>query len=777
MRQSLFLNFKECFIFLLFFICWFFPFNLDYQVIKNIKTSLKVKVKRNSPPLIALADANIKPSFEIQQHSLLNNNAQMRDTFVPIQGTTSKKQILSSHILHIKKPLLISSKSVEKKTIKAKPLKILHLKGIKLFHSQAKLPVSQASKDIMVSSSPFDKNTFTNQFAKSIKLDSSIRQPSDFERRWLAYTQSLKENSLINIDTSSDLSLSANTSSPISKEENQSVNGTALFPQQKWVSRNVWVGLPHQEPSTNPWLIASSKGSSNNKRDSNNAAVNEQQETTHAAMMSLHQSKSSIKVVGKITLSKGLALLESDDLSIIYIAGCSVEKMADIDLNQGRFSVDIEGPDFGFLLAQLRGKDGLLRGSSQILLRDVFIKKFSENPNFAIRDSVQIDLQITPLDRPTMQVFRVDEGHRDILSKALEVKGIGKVKSDKDGLFYIPELLAGSSFIAKALTQGVSTQNLWKALFWSANDKNYEWEIPNNTLLKNLQNHLSDLSPDLSVIWGKVLKNGQPIQGISLELALADQIGKPYYLTPEGQFIKGGTTTSTGYFVYANVPPGIQTLRASGEDFSIPAQVLWTDRGHISSVVLEDTKKEVKACIFDSQTGDFLSAYVNFLGLSTDNFETQSGHLDLKLPNNNLPLHFELLPKDMGYYYPILLTSHLNKPVIPFPVPRRSWIDELAAKYKITQHPDLSIIVGHISHSSFKVYIENTNRYTDIVYFNRNENSQEPLPSIQDGGFVLFNVDPGLHSLVLETEHLEKGRSIKTLITDSDFVTVFSHSF
>lgn len=787
MRQLFFLNSKKFFIFLLFFICWSCPFDLDDRAIKNIKTSLKVKVKRNSPPLIALADVNIKPSFEIQPIQLLaNNNLQKTDVFPSTQDAISQKTALSRRILRIKKPLLITAKIMERKIIKTKPLKILHLKGIKLSHSQIlDQTISRASGDYIASSpSVAHKNTSTS--AKPIKLASisSTRQPSDFERRWLAYTQSLEKSE--SSYASSNLSLPVNSS--LVNNEDQQVGGTAIFPKQKWVG-DIWVGLPHQKPSPKPQLIASNASSNNNINSNNDISNRASQESSMmAATMSLNSlldrdiKDRPIKVVGDITLLEGLGLLKNDNLSVKYVESCSVEKMADIDLSQGRFNIDVEDPFFGFLIAQLRDENGLLRGSSRVLLRDAFREKFLENPDFEINDSVQIDMRITPPDNPAAQIFNVGPNRRDALSRALiEVEEIGQVaRSDENGLFFIPELLADSNFMTRLSTQRESARSLWKTLFWSTHNRSYEREAlrvetPNDALLTALQNHVPDLSLDLSIIWGRVLKNGQPLQGVSLELA--DQIHKPYYLTPEGQFVKGGVTTSTGYFVYVNIPPGIQVLEGRGEDFFIPAKVLWTEAGYISSVVLEETsKKEAKGCIFDSQTGDFLPAHLNYLGADTDGMETQSGHLDLRFFNSADLLHFELRPHDVGNYYPVLLTSHRNKNIIPFPVPSRSWIDDLAAKYKITQHPDLSIIVGHISHSSFRAYIDSANGYTDIVYFDRDESSQEPL-SNQGGGFVLFNVDPGLHSLILETQHSEQRIAVKTLITDSDFATVFSHSF
>ena len=63
LKKNLFFNGEEYFVFSTLFICWFFPFNLTYQNVKSIEDSLKVNVRRNTPPLIALMDESISPSF------------------------------------------------------------------------------------------------------------------------------------------------------------------------------------------------------------------------------------------------------------------------------------------------------------------------------------------------------------------------------------------------------------------------------------------------------------------------------------------------------------------------------------------------------------------------------------------------------------------------------------------------------------------------------------------------------------------------------------------
>ena len=71
---------------------------------------------------------------------------------------------------------------------------------------------------------------------------------------------------------------------------------------------------------------------------------------------------------------------------------------------------------------------------------------------------------------------------------------------------------------------------------------------------------------------------------------------------------------------------------------------------------------------------------------------------------------------------------------------------------------------------------------TEIIYFNAFESSyDESSLNMPADGFILFNVDPGLNSLILEAQSLQgepqKRVAVKTLISDPQWISVFSHQF
>ena len=794
LKKFLFFNNKEYYVFLLLFICWIFPLDLTYQNVKNMEASLKVDVRRNTPPLIALIDEGISTSFKVRkiQSPLLIPPFQKRNLLELAKAITSKR------ILHIKKPLLISSQIVETKSINARPfktkplevmpleampfkdspLKVLHLKGITLSSVESlKLPHQKEVESHTIISQTQTLEQAVDDIIKPITL-ASTDQLSSFEKRWVAYEKEIEEErNKVSVGVSS-----------LSEQNTSLASVGSSMPQQKWVG-DVWVGLPNQKPSPKPKpLIISQKTndipgksfSSFDKDIHSQESLIEYTSMISAGSMSSSNSTdndlqerlmnlSSVKILGDITLLNGLGLLEGDELNVAYVDSCSIMREADIDLRNGRFSIDIEDPSSGFLRAQLRGENGLLRGVSQVSLRKFFRDRFLEDFNFTIRDDLEIDLQIMPFNHSsTMRVFNVGDDREPLKEVLIEIEDINKT-TDNQGLFSIPEMLVGSSFIAK-----IHTGNLFKTLFLSTNDMTYDWETPSNSLIRLLQRDVSNLNLDLGIIWGRVLKDGKPFEGVTVDLA--ESHIRPYYLTEDNQFIARDTTTATGYFAYVNVTPGIQLLKGHSKEFTVPSRVLWTDRGYVSSVKLEETlRKEAEGCVFDSQTGDLLSAHLNYLGSDIEEMETQSGLLNLSFFEGVDPLYFELRANERGYY-PMILTAHRNKDAIAFPVPSRAWIDELAARHKITQHPGLSMIVGYVSHSPFRVYSESVNERTEIVYFDREGSSQEPLPGLEVGGFVLFNIEPGLNSVLLQPLS-EPSVAIKTVVTDRNFVGVFSHDF
>lgn len=836
----------------------FLPSHLVHQNVRSFQFGTKVKVKRNTPPLIALADENIAPSFVV-----LQAQQPLALTTPPVHVAT---QNTIKHVLRIKNPLLISLTNETPTDVQPpKPLKTLYLKGIKISKSQIvtshNQPLSSSvSQQIHIASQSIANNGFNNTFTDTLN-----RELSEFERRWFAYSKTLEAK---NKQLESHIAQITNHNTEQIWE-----SGTAPVHKQKWVGNNIWVGLPGQTPTRPPSghfgnfsnisgrsmvipsLVINHKGSnlstaqrgrspiasntSNNGQLANrtaSTAVRKEQadvllgrhydesttgmqkasdeitpsrdiQTDKLAQVSSEMTTSGInllqggsssdvlyggagnddlssaadnldanttqrdhklvRIEGDLTLSEGLGFLGDNNLRVVHRQCGHIVKEAEIDFQQGRFTIDIDKPS-GLLQAQLRDQQGFLVSSSQILLRDFIQQRFLEG-------SVAVNLQMAPVQETSQQVVSVSgpKNQAPESSAFVQVSDIGKeALSDQQGRIFLPELLSGSHFMTR-----VQRQAHWNAIFWSNSSVSQNWHTPNRRLLQSLQSQVANVNSDLSILWGQVLKDGKPIAGVSLELADG---GSVYHLTEQGQFVRGGVTSPTGYFAYTNLLPGIHLLRGESRDGLIPPKVLWLEGGHITSLNIETTEKKAEGCVFDYQTGDLLAADVREIE-AEDIFTTQSdGILNLSFLKGTSPLYFEVRPHPHIFdHRPILLMSDRTHQSIDFPVPSRSWIEEIASRHKINQNPTLSIVVGYVEQAPFKVYMENASENPQLVYFNEYESTQdhEKLEDMKKGGFVLFNLEQGKHDLVLQPEGLDNQVVIKTVVTDSRYqATVFSHS-
>ena len=516
LKKVLLFNDREYFVFLLFFICWFFPFDLTYQNVRNVKTSLKVNVKRNAPPLIAFIDESISPSFKVRETQPSASLFQKRN---PVIFADTFHKVPSRRIVHIKKPLLLSSKTIETKSIDTKsfkrsfkttPLKVLRLKGITLSSVELpKLPSREELKNDTIISQAQTLEQVVEDTIKPITSTFTDRL-SEFEKRWFAYIQEMEEES-------------NKTSPDINEQDSSIVDARNSMPEQKWVG-NIWVGLPNQQPSSKPLIISQNTNTTSGKAisDFNKEVPSREFLIEDTRMISASgmvdstdgnnlqerlMNLSPIRIIGDVTLLSGLGLVDGNKLNVEYVNSCSFVREADIDLRKGRFSIDVEEPSSGILRAQLRDENGLLRGSGQVSLRKFFKDRFLEDSRVVFSDTAEVNLQVMPFNHSSsMKVFEVGDRRKPLKEAFVEIEGIGNTtKSDNQGLVSIPEMLIGSSFIAR-----VHTEDLFKTLFLSTNDMTYDWETPEKTLVTSLQKHVSNLNLDLGYYLGESTKGWKP---------------------------------------------------------------------------------------------------------------------------------------------------------------------------------------------------------------------------------------------------------------------------
>ncbi len=548
--------------------------------------------------------------------------------------------------------------------------------------------------------------------------------------------------------------------------------------KQKWVSDNVWVGLPGQRPKARVKaeddrvdvmlsnLVKSSESKPNNISDEFNQRVkrvlasnnidkpNVEPDTDGIRFNSKINVKNLARVGGNITLQEGLAFLGgTNNLKVFQLAGGLVVSEGVIDNRYGTYLIDIKDNHNSMLVAELRDDTDALIGYTEYLLDEV-------QENF--------DIYVEPVDRGFVSnIYSMDiDGSTSPFSDDVHVLGLGdNIKMEVNGVYSIPKLSGGSSFLS------LLDIGNWKTFFWSSNNTSH-MTVPGPSVLKSLSEFAGDVDIRKNgIIWGCLPNNRQRV-----EIQLADpDVNGPLYLDDEGKFIRSEAgSVGTGCFAYYDVPQGVHLLRAKMDGSVTNVKVLDVLEGHITSLDISDGNMGAKRIvIIDKETGEILDSDLSYIGsdevLSTNN----DGYADIRFIKSNEPLHVEVRPHSVTYN-PVRITtnSNNNRSFVNVTVPSKQWLGKIASYSRVTDHPNLSMVVSYIQGSEIDTSGNLLNKHSQIVFFDKN---LEPVEAEDDyvSGFVIFNVNPGIHSIKYIDDY--GNITIKTFIADPDYISVLSN--
>ncbi|NCN40581.1 carboxypeptidase regulatory-like domain-containing protein [bacterium] len=251
-----------------------------------------------------------------------------------------------------------------------------------------------------------------------------------------------------------------------------------------------------------------------------------------------------------------------------------------------------------------------------------------------------------------------------------------------------------------------------------------------------------------ALLWGKVLKDGQPISGAEVELASNE--GQLVYFNeigiPRKDLLK---TTALGQFAVVNVSQGVQSLRVRFQGETYPAQVVPTSNGKVTHLNLEIPseafKHELRVHSILDPEGN-LPVTGRILGQEAS-FDLES--LDLiELPSLDDGLTMEF---DGGPDYE-LLRAHLPKLVggtsIAFPMIPYSWLDQLLREAGKTLDRRLGWAMGFSEGGDEEVRLLGQNDdFHQVVYFDKERKLSLGSTVPPEGGYLIFNIPLGFQSV------------------------------
>lgn len=283
------------------------------------------------------------------------------------------------------------------------------------------------------------------------------------------------------------------------------------------------------------------------------------------------------------------------------------------------------------------------------------------------------------------------------------------------------------------------------------------------------QNQMSLNNPDASIIWGKVVQDGRPIAGVSVEVESEPDLQPVYFnelLLPDSKL---KATTSNGLYAFLGARSGFHALIARrGENYLAHHNTVVEDGSvSVTQIATQLRTESAPVRVYDALTGEPQFARVSHQA-AEKTFDVAE-QTTLTVPSINRISLVEAEP-DAPYAKALYLANDRDG-YVHIPLVRMDWLRALQAWSQIMNPALTSAVVGFSPDEDFVV--ENQGRRQKVIYFDREGKPTGQERGQAGGGFMILSEDIPVYEL--KVMNPETGMiAIRTFPLDSQTVVVVS---
>ncbi len=337
--------------------------------------------------------------------------------------------------------------------------------------------------------------------------------------------------------------------------------------------------------------------------------------------------------------------------------------------------------------------------------------------------------------------------------------------ADSNGKFSVSSLAAGSQMIVSASHKGY-----WNSLQIA------EAGHPLKTILhsdKHMKSFLSLIEPYLknskinSVIWGRVLDRGLPVENVKVNLHGFEDLQPLYfsYRIPDPNL---ESTSGDGFFAFINPPEGIHIIKTDRTDLPLETTVVRLD--HTSIVHVESApKKNVMIHSFDAfNPGLQVTSQIAVPGMKSNWKVGLNKSSQVPFFDTSTNMVMDVNPSDSEYISTRYFIGR-RRSIVNLPNFKRSWVSSLLSSQRVNLVPSTTSVIGWVENGNYEVQIYPSLQNTRIIYFDKLGNPTDKI--IDGGGYFATNVPNGVVTSTLK--NLKTGLEIKRLsVAEPDKVSV-----
>ncbi|MCB0364181.1 MAG: hypothetical protein H6624_13775 [Bdellovibrionaceae bacterium] len=433
--------------------------------------------------------------------------------------------------------------------------------------------------------------------------------------------------------------------------------------------------------------------------------------------------------------------------------------------DQARFEIVV--PELkGRLVLRLVDIEQNIIGSSEILLQSLPLPARNQQ---SIAD-LQLKLKPVPIGATAEVVSAYSMGNQAAIPvprAEVAIEGLNRFhQSNEDGEVDDPDMLPGSSFLLRAKRKAY-----WGSLAVGLSGKKRTLELFPDRLIEALLGLVARSESEQKelrqkgIIWGRVVKGGEPVEGAVIELAGEYGIS-PVYLNEiylPDQNMEG--TGRNGLFAFVGVADGIQSVRAIVNGVHYPAKVIPVEGQYVSNLELEVGHSTTAMLKVTSAPKREAAEAATFRIIGTDLEYRVNGEAIVQWPKGS---GLMLLEAEGGEQMDVIRMS-LDRGVTEVKVPLipSEWLQQLAIDKRVNLEGQKGVVVGFVNGKDFEVFLDEKESYPleNIVYFDKDGLIVRDKKGVAGGGFVLFNTPTGFKSVNIVPSGSDKILT-RTIITE-----------
>lgn len=468
------------------------------------------------------------------------------------------------------------------------------------------------------------------------------------------------------------------------------------------------------------------------------------------------------KYEGHIEIEGGLAYTGSDDsISIFHQVGNQILAEGAVSIVRGDFEISVQQPGIGALVAELRNKSGVLMGKGEILLARANNKA----------------------DRLTIKVKPVSRGVRGQATSAYSFgtykEGVPKTRvaiekinlktvASNAGHFSDQNLGPNSSFIVRAKASGH-----WGMTALTNNDSEVNLTLFSNTMMSAFFDimNIKGTEQQKGVIWGKVTIDGKPVKGAKVTM---DDTRSPatYFNNLQIPSSELEATSENGLFAFSGLDSGLHIVRTVVDRKQLPTKVLMVNPGSVTYAAVSSSREVwAELVIYDSINGKFLPSNVNFFD-SPKTAYTSDGTTKVRFAAGDDLVFLDV--RSGPEYLPSRVSAVRKNSSVLVPMVSYDWAEKLALESKIVIDRSRAMASGYFIGKPYRIFTDD--KEAKVIYFDNKGSLLAGNEGAADGGFVIFNLESGLKTLVVEA-YGEEAPITKVILADPSVVSVLTHRF